>query len=108
MHKFLQTLNCYAHGKSFGEVCSACIIEAMYHGLPVISHPGKDMGHLEMIDNCGKMAYSLDDYVSEMKLLKSTKGYLQYKQGLTLEKYKLKYNFNSIESKVKEMYGKIQ
>lgn len=107
IHKFLQTLDCYAHGKSCGEVCSACIIEAMYHGLPVISHPGKDMGHLEMIDTCGKMAYSLEDYVTEMKLLQSNKNYLQYKIGLTLDKYKNNYNFNTIKSKIKDIYRKI-
>ncbi len=108
IHKFLQTLNCYSHSKSSGEVCSVCIIEAMYHGLPIISHPGNDMGHLEMIDGCGKMTYNLDEYVTEMRLLKNSKPYWQYKNGCTLQKYEQTYNYSKLESRIQEIYKSVE
>lgn len=104
IHKFLQTLDCYAHSKSFGEVCSACIIEAMYHYLPVISHPALDMGHAEMIGDCGKMVTNANEYATEMKLLRSSRNYYTNKREMTKQKYESTYAYPLVENKIKKIY----
>ena len=38
IHKFLNTLNVYAHGRSDGEQCSSSIIEGLSHHLPTVSY----------------------------------------------------------------------
>ena len=55
IHKFLNTLKVYAHGRADGEQCSCAIIEALAHNLPVISHTAPSMGHLEQIGDAGKV-----------------------------------------------------
>ena len=71
IHDFIASIDVFAHARADGEVCSASIIEAMYHGKPVVSHPALNMGHLEQIDGCGKIAYSLEEYANELIELKN-------------------------------------
>jgi len=105
IHKFLQTLDCYTHAKPFGEVCSACMIEAMYHGLPIVSHPSDiDQGHIEMLDGCGKIANSLDEYIAEMKELKEVDYYYDHRSELTLNKYYSAYDIQKIEQRILSLY----
>lgn len=105
IHRFLQTLDCYTHAKPFGEVCSACMIEAMYHGLPIVSHPSDiDRGHIEMLDGCGKIANSLDEYISEMRELKDNSDYYNYKEEMTLNKYYEYYDIRKIEQRILSLY----
>ena len=56
IHKFLNSLDVYAHGRKDGEQCSTAIIEAMSHGLPFISHIAPSMGHVEQINESGLIA----------------------------------------------------
>jgi glycosyltransferase involved in cell wall biosynthesis len=101
IHKFLNTLDCYTHSKPFGEVCSACIIEAMSHGLPLISHPSNiDQGHVEMLEQCGKIANNINEYITEMKLLKDNITYRSKMSFLVKQKYNNKYEFNLIKNKI--------
>jgi len=104
IHDFLAGIDVYAHARSDGEVCSASIIEAMYHGKPVISHPAQNMGHLEQIDGCGKMTYSVNEYAEEMRLLKDNKNYYTEKSEKTFIKYENCYNHQKIENNIIKIY----
>lgn len=104
IHDFISGINVYSHSRIDGEVCSASIIEAMYHGKPIISCPGLNMGHLEQISDCGKMAYSVNEYAEEMKNLKDNKNYYMEKSIKTLEKYELEYNYKKIEKNIIKLY----
>ena len=107
IHDFLEGIDVYTHARSDGEVCSAAIIEAMYHGKPVISHPALNMGHVEQIEDCGKMAYSLEEYVSEMVNLKDNKNYYQEKSEKTLNKYWKNYDYQTIEKNIISLYDNL-
>lgn len=74
---FLNTLDAYAHGRKDGETFSLAIAEALYCGLPIISHIAPAMGHLETIGNAGAVASSLEEYVAEMNKLISDDEYHQ-------------------------------
>jgi glycosyltransferase involved in cell wall biosynthesis len=101
IHKFLRTINCYTHAKPFGEVCSACIIEAMSHGLPLISHPSDvDQGHVEMLSGCGKIANSIEEYTDEMIRLRNDDAYRNTSSLAVLQKYKDKYEYTTVKTAI--------
>ena len=107
IHDFLGALDVYAHARSDGEVCSAAIIEAMYHGLPVIAHAAQNMGHAEQIEGCGKICWSMDEYVCEMKKLKQENQYLMDKKNATLQQYNKKYCYKLVENMLLEIYSSL-
>jgi glycosyltransferase involved in cell wall biosynthesis len=107
IHDFLGGIDVYAHARSDGEVCSAAIIEAMYHGLPVITHAAQNMGHTEQIEGCGKMCWSMDEYVEEMKKLKDEKSYYGDKHSLTLQAYADRYCYTALENSILKLYREI-
>ncbi len=97
IHRFLKTLDVYAHCRTDGEVCSACIIEAMYHGLPIISHVGygPNYGHLEQLEGCGYVANEVDDYTSEILKMESK----EYRSSLSEKvsaQYRKKYDYDLV------------
>ena len=67
--QFLNTLNVFTHARSDGETFGAVIAEALFHGLPVVSHEAPAMGHLETIGPAGFMCKSVDEYAKAMKTL---------------------------------------
>lgn len=67
IYSFLATLDIYAHGRKDGEVNSTAMAEAMYFGLPIISHVSEfNNGHIECIGNAGYVAKNVDDYTVEL------------------------------------------
>lgn len=104
IHDFLNALDVYAHARSDGEVCSASITEALYHGLPVITHPGQNMGHQEQIEGCGKMASSVEEYAREMLALQKNESYRQEKSHLALQRYTDKYCYKTVEQNILDLY----
>lgn len=104
IHDFLNALDVYAHARSDGEVCSASITEALYHGLPVITHPGQNMGHLEQIEGCGKMANTVEEYAKEMVALRDNKAYREEKRILSIQRYKDKYCYKTVEKNILDLY----
>ena len=88
IHKFLNSLDVYSHGRADGEQCSTAIIEAMSHGLPVVSHFATSNGHVEQILDAGKVVNSIDEYANVLLEMKNNKKY--YKE--CSEKSKLRYN----------------
>jgi hypothetical protein len=99
IHDFLNGIDVYAHCRVDGEVCSASIIEAMYHQKPLISFPGLNMGHLEQLEDCGKMTYTIDDYRNEMINLKDKEYYNQMSKRVK-NKYDSFYHYKIVEDKI--------
>ena len=107
IHNFLAALNVYAHARSDGEVCSNCMIEALYNGKPIVSHPAENMGHKEMIEGCGKLVTNATDYAEELKKLETDKAYYEEKVALSLERYKERYSYSKIEKDLLDVYNEV-
>lgn len=105
VHYFLNSINVFAHARRDGEVCSAAIIEALYHGLPIISHPALHMGHLEQIENCGKVCYSIEEYAREMFLIRNNKDYHEFLSSNCRYKYNNMYKKDKIKIELKSLYS---
>lgn len=72
IYSFLDTIDIYAHGRFDGELNSTALAEAMYFGLPILSHPSeKYNGHLEVIKDNGYVASDIEQYAENMKILES-------------------------------------
>lgn len=68
IYSFLCTLDIYAHGRKDGEVNSTAMAEALYFGLPIISHTSDlNNGHIECIGNAGFVAKDVDEYTNILK-----------------------------------------
>jgi glycosyltransferase involved in cell wall biosynthesis len=104
IHEFLETIDVFAHARSDGEVCSASIIEGLYHGKPVLSHPALNMGHAEQIEGCGKITDSIDEYAQEMLLFEKSKGYLEQTSSSARKKYEEKYKYEKVVDKILNVY----
>jgi len=104
IHDFLGGIDVFAHARNDGEVCSAAIIEALYHGKPIISHPAMNMGHLEQLESCGKMVFSVEEYAKEMLNLEQNPAYYQVLSLAASEKYENKYSYNIIKNKILKIY----
>lgn len=102
IHSFLDSIDVYAHCRKDGEVCSASIIEAMAHNKPIISYPGLNMGHEEQLNNCGKMAYSVEEYKNEMIALQNRNYYNSMRNKIN-QKYHNEYSYKTVETKIKEL-----
>ena len=104
IHKFLNTLDVYAHGRSDGEQCSCAIIEAMSHSLPVISHTAPSMGQAEQIDNAGKVVDNYEQYSNVMIDMLYNKNYYVVCKLNAESRYRKIYNVPAIISKFVELY----
>lgn len=74
IYSFLESLDVYAHGRYDGELNSTALAEAMYFGLPIITHPSDIYnGQLEVIDGNGFVARNYLEYADKMYLLMNDK-----------------------------------
>ena len=74
IYSFLEALDVYAHGRYDGELNSTALAEAMYFGLPVITHPSDIFnGQLEVINGNGFVANNSNEYAEKMKVLLNNK-----------------------------------
>lgn len=109
IHSFLDAIDVYAHSRLDGEVCSAAIIEAMYHGKPVITCPGtSENGHMEQIENCGSWCSTDSEYVSEMTKLCEDTDYYSEKSSLTKSKYEKKYKCSVVEQQLLQVFNEVK
>ena len=104
IHKFLNTLDVFAHGRSDGEQCSCAIIEAMSHGLPVISHTAPSMGQLEQIGDAGKVTNSYQEYSEVMVEMIDNKNYYSKCAQNSKKRYNEIYKLESIIKKYADIY----
>ena len=102
IHNFLSSIDVYTHSRLDGEVCSASLIEAMYHGKPIVSCPGQNNGHQEQIQNCGFFCESLRDYIGAMERLSSEPSVYKESSRKTKIKYDEIYSFDSVKEKIIE------
>jgi glycosyltransferase involved in cell wall biosynthesis len=101
VHEVLSCLDVYTHGRSDGEVCSSAIIEAMYHGLPIVTHKsGINNGHLYQINGCGFLGDNIEQYASNMYSLFSNKQLYDESSQKTKQAYSEKFNFVEIEKRI--------
>ena len=99
IHAFLNTLTVYTHSRADGEVCSSSLTEALYHKLPILSHPAANMGHFEHIEGNGLLTGSVDEYAAEMLKLETDKDYYENISENAFNKYQNKYNYKILEQK---------
>ena len=99
IHKFLNSLDVYAHGRRDGEQCSNAIIEAMYHGLPVISHTAPSMGQAEQIGEGGLIVKNVSEYAGAMKKFMNEKDYYKLVSINSRNRYKNFYSLDVIITK---------
>ena len=104
IHKFLNTLDVFAHGRSDGEQCSCAIIEAMSHGLPVISHTAPSMGQLEQIGDAGKVVENYEQYSNVMIDMLYDKNYYGKCAQNSKKRYNEIYKLESIIKKYADIY----
>ena len=104
IHKFLNTLNVYAHGRSDGEQCSSSIIEGLSHSLPMISHTAPSVGQIEQIGNAGKVVEDYEEYSQVMlDLMNDTKYYNECVKNASIQ-YNTVYNVDSIVNEFISLY----
>jgi len=104
IHKFLNSLDVYAHGRIDGEQCSTAIIEAMSHGLPVISHYAQSNGHVEQISDTGKVVHNVDDYALTMEKFMNDHEYYLDCVNKTTKRYLANYELKSIIEKYSSLF----
>jgi len=107
IHKFLNTLDVYAHGRSDGEQCSSAIIEGLSHSLPMISHTAPSMGQLEQIGDAGMVVDGYDEYAQVMKKMMNDKNYYVDCKLNASKRYKEIYDVPSIISKFIDLYKEV-
>ena len=107
IHKFLNTLDVYAHGRSDGEQCSCAIIEAMSHSLPVISHTAPSMGQAEQIDNAGRVVGSYEEYSEVMGDLLSDEEYYNQCSSNSKKRYDGVYKLETVMQKYIQIYKEV-
>lgn len=108
VYKFLNTLDVYLHGRKDGEINSQAIAEALYFGLPIISHTGLNAnGHIETIGDAGIVHKDFESYAKEL---------IKYKENLELRKklsnnatkrFEEKYSFSKIMEQIISLYEEV-
>tara|TARA_B100000900_G_scaffold340790_1_gene303684 strand:- start:846 stop:1946 length:1101 start_codon:yes stop_codon:yes gene_type:complete len=107
IHKFLNTLDVYAHGRSDGEQCSCAIIEAMSHSLPVISHTAPSMGQAEQIGDAGKVVDDYEQYSKVMNEMIYDKKYYNNCVLLSKKRYEDIYKLETVIEKYIQIYKEV-
>lgn len=104
IHKFLNTLDVYAHGRSDGEQCSSSIIEGLSHSLPIISHTAPSMGQVEQIGNAGNVVNDYQEYANVMREFLYNNKYYEQCVINASNRYNKIYNIDSIIEKFIDLY----
>ena len=83
IYSFLESIDVYAHGRFDGELNSTALAEAMYFGLPIITHPSDIYnGQLEVVDNNGYVAKNYEEYAEKMyELMLNQNTYQTFANG---------------------------
>lgn len=99
VHEVISCFNVYAHGRSDGEVCSSAIIEAMYHGLPIVTHQSSmNNGHLFQINGCGFLANNIEQYAKILYDLTWDESLYQESSSKTKKAYLEKFDLNKTKN----------
>jgi glycosyltransferase involved in cell wall biosynthesis len=105
IYRFLRTLDVYSHGRKDGEVNSTAMAEAMFFGLPIVSHVSDiNNGHIDSIANAGLVAENIEDYVTELKKLKENKFYYKEKSTISKNRFDEHYSLDKQIKKIEYIY----
>ena len=108
IHKFLNTLKVYAHGRADGEQCSCAIIEALAHNLPVISHTAPSLGHMEQIGDAGRVVSNSEVYSLVMTKMIEDKNFYKECSANAKKRYESTYGMDAIISQYAAIYEEIK
>lgn len=105
IYKFLNSLDVYAHGRKDGEVNSTAMAEAMYFGLPIVSHYSSiNNGHVECIGNAGQVVSTTREYADEMIKLFENKEYYNLRKSEAKKQYLNKYKLEGQMENIINIY----
>jgi glycosyltransferase involved in cell wall biosynthesis len=105
VYKFLNTLNVFAHGRKDGEINSMAMAEALYFGLPIVSHPSEiNNGHIECIANAGRVVMTVDEYAAELRHLRDDKNYYAQKSAAAKSRFAENYEPNGQINRIINIY----
>jgi glycosyltransferase involved in cell wall biosynthesis len=105
IYRFLRTLDVYAHGRKDGEVNSTAIAEAMFFGLPIVSHVSNiHNGHVEAIADAGLVARNIEDYSLELRKLKNNEAYYKKKSAVSKNRFNEHYSLDKQIKKIVSIY----
>jgi glycosyltransferase involved in cell wall biosynthesis len=110
IYSFLKTLDVYAHGRKDGEVNSTAMAEAMYFGLPIVSHTSQyNNGHIECIGEAGMVVpeEDVDAYAAEMGKLKDDSKYYAYRSKAAKERFQENYELNGQMKRIEAIYDDV-
>ena len=107
IHNFVGGLDIFAHGRRDGEVCSAALIEALFHGKPVISHSAPNMGHADQIEGCGFIANNIPEYANYMMYLLKNKDVYATLSKRAWDKYRNLYSLETCMQRYISLYKEV-
>lgn len=102
--KFLNTLDIYTHARKDGETLGAAIQEAMFHGLPIISHESQWNAHIDTIGPGGIVCKNQKQY-NEVLIDWVNKHEKVKKIGLKAKNFAIEnYSYNPIIEKIENIF----
>ena len=105
IYDFLQTVDVYAHGRKDGEINSTAMAEAMYFGLPIVSHYSEiNNGHVECIADAGLVVHTVNEYADELVKLMTDKDYYQYRKERSKERFQKEYDLKTQMAIIEGIY----
>jgi glycosyltransferase involved in cell wall biosynthesis len=108
IYSFLKTLDVYAHGRKDGEVNSTAMAEAMYFGLPIVSHLSDvNNGHVECIADAGIVVDSVDVYAAELEKLQNDFVYYEMRRRNSLKRFAENYELRGQIMRIESIYESV-
>ena len=105
IYEFLSTLNVFSHGRKDGEVNSAAMAEAMYFGLPIVSHKSTYAnGHIECIGNGGRVVDNVNEYTDELKKLLENNEYYKFRSSEAKKRFTEMYELKNQIARIVKIY----
>lgn len=105
--KFLNTLDVFCHNRRDGETFGAVIAEALFHGLPIISHVAPAMGQVETVGPAGFICAGIEEYSQRMKLLLENEDLRKDLSAKARDHYRRNFTKESCMKTVVETYERV-
>ena len=106
VHQFLNTVDVYTHARKDGEQCSSSIIEALYHGIPVIGHLAPSMGHRDQIRDAGYICSTFGEYSDAIDSLYEKEKRKSLSE-IARKRYEETFSLNSVVDSYVNIYNNI-
>jgi glycosyltransferase involved in cell wall biosynthesis len=105
--QFLNTLDVFCHNRADGETFGAVISEALFHGLPVISHYAPALGQIETVGPAGFICSNELEYADAMTRLMIDDDLYQRLSVLAVNHYNKNYTTESCMKTVVSTYKRV-